>query len=498
MTRKAYNALLRRTGATADFMLHSFRITLTGRLCRTRKEPLATYRGPRPREARIPVCGDVGPERLSAFRRFRVRARPLALEAEWQLDDADVRDAWRRICPEALDAVPPDALYAAMEPVVEALGRWPRARFPLSSAERTETQVAMILRAWSARPCSASNFFLKEACAARLAQLRQRVGTAGGGASEHADDAWSHHAQQALKRLGLAAQPVPAETVFHHVPSKALSRRQQKNMLEKVGVYHALAAGWERTSYGHDMFVARSYLVATTTKAASLDVSDVIRLEDPAGENPWAQLFVFHSTFKEYNETGLRREDPQGHRWCSDKQIFDYTPYVTREDWVRRFLQQRRIERKSNAAETQAKTTWNVTHLWLEKTRWGPLLGDAPVLRDKPMRESDILKAALDSTGLRDDMDKAPYNELLKSDWENKCLFWERAAAQADEFKHGMALWQMWRTTCSSPSALRWLGGTYARHPRDFPAAQQDRDWVHSHLRPLGLQPSEVLLWLRR
>ena len=476
------------------------------------------------------MCGYDGPEQTSVFQHFRVRARPLALEAEWQLDDADVAAAWRCLSRESLDAVSPDALYAAMETIVEELGRWPRVRTPiLSSAHRTETRVAMILRAWSALPPSASNFFPKARCTARLAKLRQRMGTAGNGAWEPAEDgvsehvvdgasehaehgasedtqmAWSYHTQQALRRLGLAALPVSAEEVFHHEPAKALSLRQQKEKLEKVGVYHALEVGWERTSDGGNMFVPRSYLAATNLKALSLDARDVIRLhaedsdtddDDPEDKKPWAQLFIFHSSFREYNEERLLEEDPQGHRWCSDKQLFDYTPFVTREDWVRRFLQQRRIERKHNAASSQRAGA--PEHAWVEPAIWRPLLGDAPVLRDKPMSATALVKAAIASTGLQDEYESAPYDEFLKSDWENHCWFWEPAYQSADVFRDGKTVWEAWRTRCSSPSSLRWLGGTYARSPKDFPAAQQSIDWVHSRLRPLGLQPSEVLLRLRK
>ena len=129
-------------------------------------------------------------------------------------------------------------------------------------------------------------------------------------------------------------------------------------------------------------------MVATHTEAASLDRGDVISLKkNPDVENPWAGLFVFYSTCQEYNEERLRREDPQGHRWCSDKQIFDYTPYVTREDWVLRFLQQRRIVCRDNAAGP-----WRPAHLYLEKEAWRPLLGETPVLRARPARERDLLK----------------------------------------------------------------------------------------------------------
>ena len=88
------------------------------------------------------------------------------------------------------------------------------------------------------------------------------------------------------------------------------------------------------------------------------------------------------------------------------------------------------------------------------------------------MRETDLVKAALASTDLQEEHEYAPYDEFLKSDWENKCMFWERAGKRADTGKHGKALERAWTTNCTSPYALRWLGGTYARHPRDFPAAQ--------------------------
>ena len=60
-----------------------------------------------------------------------------------------------------------------------------------------------------------------------------------------------------------------------------------------------------------------------------------------AEKNLWKQFFVPPAEFDEHNQSGMAREDLQGHRWCSAKLLFDYTPYATREDWLGELTYQR-------------------------------------------------------------------------------------------------------------------------------------------------------------
>jgi hypothetical protein len=48
------------------------------------------------------------------------------------------------------------------------------------------------------------------------------------------------------------------------------------------------------------------------------------------------------------------------------------------------------------------------------------------------------------------------------------------------------------------PRELLWVGGTYARHPKHFPAQQQEHAWVYGKLRPLGIQPDSFLASLHQ
>ena len=48
------------------------------------------------------------------------------------------------------------------------------------------------------------------------------------------------------------------------------------------------------------------------------------------------------------------------------------------------------------------------------------------------------------------------------------------------------------------PEDLVWVAGTYASRPSDFPDVQKSKAWVYMHLRPLGIQPPEDLVRVRR
>ena len=93
--------------------------------------------------------------------------------------------------------------------------------------------------------------------------------------------------------------------------------------------------------------------------ANSVCDSDIIRVDT------WEKLFVFHSEFVAYNRSGMLRADPQSARWCCEKQLFDYTPFVTSDDWAARFLEQRL--REINRAALRADTTPG--HAWAS-SKW--------------------------------------------------------------------------------------------------------------------------------
>ena len=44
------------------------------------------------------------------------------------------------------------------------------------------------------------------------------------------------------------------------------------------------------------------------------------------------------------------------------------------------------------------------------------------------------------------------------------------------------------------PRQLLWVGVTYARDPKYFPACQQETAWIYANLRPLRIQPPIELM----
>ena len=46
------------------------------------------------------------------------------------------------------------------------------------------------------------------------------------------------------------------------------------------------------------------------------------------------------------------------------------------------------------------------------------------------------------------------------------------------------------------PQQLLWVGGTYARDPKNFSACQQETAWIYANLRPLRIQPPIELMRL--
>ena len=88
-----------------------------------------------------------------------------------------------------------------------------------------------------------------------------------------------------------------AEQVFRHSPSKTISTHpEQKQVLEKFGVYKALKL-WQ----------------------------------DQEG---WGRFFMFDKDFVNFNRRRMRAEDPNAHKWRESKAWINYTEHVGADDWA--------------------------------------------------------------------------------------------------------------------------------------------------------------------
>ena len=108
----------------------------------------------------------------------------------------------------------------------------------------------------------------------------------------------------------------------------------------------------------------------------------------------------------------------------------------------------------------------------------------------------------------------APYEAFTRSDWERNCQYWNtetnkkvleryRLRCRDDWLSKSppTSFWLAWYAVSSwtiPPERLLWVGGTYARHPSQFPPEQNQSAWIFDKLRPLGIQPSNFMQKLRR
>ena len=93
----------------------------------------------------------------------------------------------------------------------------------------------------------------------------------------------------------------------------------------------------------------------------------------------------------------------------------------------------------------------------------------------------------------------APYKPFLDNDWCRYCLWpryqgwngWRRPSKA-----EGSKMYDMSYYWSCEPQQLLWVGGTYARDPKNFPACQQETAWIYANLRPLRIQPPIELMRL--
>ena len=141
-----------------------------------------------------------------------------------------------------------------------------------------------------------------------------------------------------------------------------------------------------------------------------------------------------------HNAKGMQDADPQGERWCSQKQCFDYTPFVTRADWLSRCRQQ--YQREINAMVLRRDRTrphryisaqWACTmeaevpeHGDCEKSQgycffYGPSSDIWQAVMPEGTDAQTAFEAAMDSAY----SPAAPYEAFTRSDWERNCQYWK-------------------------------------------------------------------------
>ena len=153
----------------------------------------------------------------------------------------------------------------------------------------------------------------------------------------------------------------------------------------------------------------------------------------------WGKIFVFQQAFVAYNTKGMQDADPQAERWCSEKQCFDYTPFVTRADWLSRFREHH--QREINATLLRRDITR--PHMYFA-AQWactleaeGTKLGDGGGSKGYTFYygpNSDIWQAVVpEATDARAAFKTAldlaysptaPYEAFTRSDWERNCQYW--------------------------------------------------------------------------
>ena len=272
---EAYQQLLKHCGATADFIIHRYRLGLSGKLLRG-KPTISTLL----MKARTPGSG------YSTFNRFPGVTSPLKQEPDFQFDDADVAKSWSKLQLDLVDEIPPPMVAQLLMDAKDVLGWFPQVQCAIrSQAQRTETRVALLWRIWRSRripidlgqgesllgevedvlvsviDCVTDQAGLKPCPGGAYQELHDDVWNAllHGSASarfaserpgeEHKLVAWARDAEAVLKTFGLGIKGVDGSGVFFHSPSRPMNVERQKQAFIRAGVYHALEICWEPSCY---------------------------------------------------------------------------------------------------------------------------------------------------------------------------------------------------------------------------------------------------------
>ena len=139
--REAYKQLLKHCGATADFMLHRYRLGLSGKLLRGK-----------PSISKLLMKAHTRGAGYSTFNRFPGVTSPLKQGPYFQFEDADVANAWSKLQLDLVDEIPPRVLAQLLMNAKAVLCRYPRVQCVVhNQAQRTETRVALLWQTWRGR-----------------------------------------------------------------------------------------------------------------------------------------------------------------------------------------------------------------------------------------------------------------------------------------------------------------------------------------------------------
>ena len=158
-------------------------------------------------------------------------------------------------------------------------------------------RLALVLNAYMAKPYAThpkEEFFDAVRHKKRLRALRHQTSSA---AQPAPDGAAVARWRGKLRELSLDVSPVAAEQVFRHRPSKTISSQpEQKQVLEKFGVYKTLKL-WQ-------------------------------------DQEDWGRFFMFNKGFVDFNRRGMQAEDPNAHELRESKAWINYTEHVGSDDWA--------------------------------------------------------------------------------------------------------------------------------------------------------------------
>ena len=271
-------------------------------------------------------------------------------------------------------------------------------------------------------------------------------------------------------------------------PKKKLSSDQQRNLLVKAKLLDLSSAETPK-DVTKDNSGKRGRASSTATEHANCGNATEPAI---AKAHDFAKFFLWDADFQNYNEARMTAHDPKAYKWSTGKKLFDYTPHVTKEDWLNALRQERYTERQRNAKQRER---WAKDADMLHEIRcWTVYKKTNPLCTHL---SSDEI-AWVFNDGWEAPLLPAPYKPFLDNDWCRHCFWprcqgwygWRRPSTISERSKMAEVSYY-W--SCE-PQELLWVGGTYARDPTCFPKYQQETEWIYVNLRPLRIQPPIELM----